>query len=165
MKRANTRVCPVCGTGFSAGLKFCPVCMLSMGLRGESKSAENSPEVVRSASVAELSSQRFEHYQVLATEDGNPFELGRGAMGITYKAFDVDPHCLVTLKVIAERYLGDESARVRFLREARAAASIRHPNVASVLHWAEPGALTSTPWNLWREKRSRISSDARDRLK
>ena len=61
MKRANTRVCPVCGTGFSAGLKFCPVCMLSMGLRGESKSAENSPEIVRSASVAELSSQRFEH--------------------------------------------------------------------------------------------------------
>src|SRR5262249_37719496 len=33
-----------------------------------------------------------------------------------------------------ERYLGDESARLRFLREARAAASVRHPNVAWVLH-------------------------------
>jgi hypothetical protein len=41
-------------------------------------------------------------------------------MGVTYKAFDVDLHCPVTLKVISERYLGDESARVRFLREARA---------------------------------------------
>ena len=40
----------------------------------------------------------------------------------------------VTLKVISERYLGDESARLRFLREARAAASVRHPNVASVFH-------------------------------
>jgi serine/threonine protein kinase len=40
----------------------------------------------------------------------------------------------VTLKVINERYLGDESARLRFLREARAAARLRHSNVASVLH-------------------------------
>ena len=42
--------------------------------------------------------------------------------------------CPVTLKVISERYLGDESVRLRFLREARAAASVRHPNVASVFH-------------------------------
>ena len=55
-------------------------------------------------------------------------------MGITYKALDVDLRCPVTLKVISERYLGDESARLRFLREARAAASVRHPNVASVFH-------------------------------
>ena len=56
-------------------------------------------------------------------EDGKPVELGRGAMGVTYKAFDVDLRCPVTLKVISEKYLGDESARLRFLREARAAAS------------------------------------------
>ena len=55
-------------------------------------------------------------------------------MGVTYKAFDVDLRCPVTLKVISEKYLGDESARLRFLREARAAASVRHPNVASVFH-------------------------------
>jgi serine/threonine protein kinase len=60
-------------------------------------------------------------------------------MGITYKAFDVDLRCPVTLKVISERYLGDESARVRFLREARAAASVRHPNVAWVLHLGRTG--------------------------
>ncbi len=45
-------------------------------------------------------------------EDGKPVELGRGAMGVTYKAIDVDLHCFVTLKVISERYLGDESARL-----------------------------------------------------
>ena len=64
--------------------------------------------------------QRFEHYELVTGEDGKPVELGRGAMGVTYKAFDVDLHCPVTLKVISERYLGDESARLRFLREARA---------------------------------------------
>ena len=77
---------------------------------------------------------RLEHFEVVKGEDGKPVELGRGAMGITYKAFDVDLRCPVTLKVINERYLGDESARLRFLREARAAASVRHPNVASVFH-------------------------------
>jgi serine/threonine protein kinase len=45
----------------------------------------------------------------------------------------------VTLKVISERYLSDESARLRFLREARAAASVRHPNVASVFHLGRSG--------------------------
>jgi hypothetical protein len=45
----------------------------------------------------------------------------------------------VTLKVISERYLDDESARLRFLREARAAASVRHPNVAWVLHLGRTG--------------------------
>jgi serine/threonine protein kinase len=72
-------------------------------------------------------------------EDGKPIELGRGAMGVTYKAFDVDLRYPVTLKVISEKYLGDESARLRFLREARAAASIRHPNVASVFHLGRTG--------------------------
>src|SRR5437016_7776553 len=61
-------------------------------------------------------------------------------MGVTYKALDVDLRCPVTLKVISERYLGEESARLRFLREARAAASVRHQNVASVLHLGRTGS-------------------------
>ena len=53
---------------------------------------------------------------------GRPIELGRGAMGITYKGYDVDLRYPVTLKVISETHVGDESARLRFLHEARAAA-------------------------------------------
>src|SRR6516225_8696268 len=60
-------------------------------------------------------------------------------MGVTYKAFDINLRCPVTLKVISERYVGDESAQLRFLREARAAASVRHPNVASVFHLGRTG--------------------------
>ena len=76
----------------------------------------------------------FDQFRLTRHTDGTPVELGRGAMGITYKAFDVDLHRDVTLKVISEKYVRDESMRLRFLREARAAASIRHPNVASVFH-------------------------------
>jgi len=77
---------------------------------------------------------------VVLDDDGLPIELGRGAMGITYKAFDVDLRYPVTLKVISERYLGDESAQLRFLREAHAAASVRHQNVASVFHLGRTGS-------------------------
>jgi hypothetical protein len=49
-------------------------------------------------------------------------------------------HALDALKVISEKYLGDESARLRFLREARSAARLRHSNVASVLHLGRTGS-------------------------
>ncbi len=78
--------------------------------------------------------ETFQHYQVLRREDGSLWELGRGAMGVTYKAFDVNLRCHVALKVISSQFLDSEMARARFLREARAAAGLRHRNVASVYH-------------------------------
>jgi len=107
--------------------------MLRKGLADGVESGESSTEDALKPTPVEAD-QRFEHYELVMGEDGKPVELGRGAMGITYKAFDVDLHCPVTLKVISEKYLGDESTRLRFLREARAAARVRHPNVAWVLH-------------------------------
>jgi len=50
-------------------------------------------------------------------EAGRPIELGRGAMGVTYKTLDVDLRCPVTVKVISELYLGDESARLHLESE------------------------------------------------
>jgi serine/threonine protein kinase len=82
---------------------------------------------------------QFEHYEVLTGQEGQPLELGRGAMGVTYKARDVMLGCPVALKVIGEHCLGNNSARLRFVREARAAASVRHPNVASVFHLGRTG--------------------------
>ncbi|MGB7837045.1 MAG: hypothetical protein WBL40_02920, partial [Terrimicrobiaceae bacterium] len=126
------RACTVCGASFSATEEneFCPVCMLRRALAGGVESGESFSE----DSSPKDAAQRLEHYELVTDKDGQPVELGRGAMGVTYKAFDVDLRCPVTLKVISEKYLGDESARLRFLREARAAASVRHPNVASVFH-------------------------------
>jgi WD40 repeat protein/serine/threonine protein kinase len=126
--------CTVCGTPIYSTAQFCPVCMFRGALDEENEAFEFSPEQAFSESASELERQRFDNYELLKGEDGVPIELGRGAMGITYKAVDVDLHCFVTLKVISEKYLGDEAAKLRFLREARAAASFRHPNVASVFH-------------------------------
>src|SRR6516164_10188600 len=121
MKTEDGRTCPSCGSEFSGAMEFCPVCMLRRGLTEEVESGKCSTSEDRVKATPEQAVQRFEHYQLVVGEDGKPIELGRGAMGVTYKAFDVDLHCAVTLKIISERYLGDESARLRFLREARAA--------------------------------------------
>ncbi len=137
MKIDYRKTCSVCGARLSANSECCPVCMLRMGFEGVVESGNSFSE--QSNFKPELIAQRFEHYEVLKNEDGTPVELGRGAMGVTYKAFDVDLQFPVALKVISERYLGDESARLRFLREARVAASLRHPNVASVFHLGTRG--------------------------
>ena len=84
-------------------------------------------------------SLEFEHYQLLTKADGSLMELGRGAMGVTYKAFDTNLYCYVALKVISSALLESETAADRFLREARAAARLRHRNVASVFHLGKHG--------------------------
>src|ERR1700729_1986578 len=139
MSTGPQRTCPSCGNELSGAIEFCPVCMLRKGLAAGVESGESSFEEAGNPTL-EKAGQRFEHYELVTGEDGKPVELGRGAMGVTYKAFDVDLHCPVTLKVISEKYLGNESARLRFLREARAAARLRHSNIASVLHLGRTGS-------------------------
>src|SRR6476646_4502721 len=138
MSAQAQRTCPSCGNELSGAMEFCPVCMLRKGLAGGVKSGESSIEEAVKPTL-EQARQRFEHYELVTGEDGKPVELGRGAMGVTYKALDVGLRCPVALKVISERYLNDEPVRLRFLREARAAASLRHPNVASVFHLGRKG--------------------------
>jgi serine/threonine protein kinase len=132
-----TRVCPKCEMRLAADNvgEFCPVCMLRSALSGTAEINGEGSDASAPSSVDD----RFEHYDLVRQEDGTPIELGRGSMGVTYKAFDVNLQCLVALKVITEKHLADESARLRFLREARAAASLRHPNVASVFYLGKSG--------------------------
>jgi hypothetical protein len=99
------RTCPVCGTKFfaAADREFCPVCILNRAFDAGSAATGESSSVsglAASAEEADGGSQvrRFENYEVMLGADGRPIELGRGAMGITYKAFDVDLRYPVTPK-------------------------------------------------------------------
>jgi len=155
MKTELRRTCPSCGNELFGAMEFCPVCLLREAAGGESASSEVDDSTFgaeRGSEGTGLDSpvRRFENYEVMLDETDRPIELGRGAMGITYKAYDVDLRVPVTLKVISERYLDDESARLRFLREARAAASVRHPNVASVFHLGRSGQDQKRPGSFLR---------------
>ena len=65
------------------------------------------------------------HYKILS-------ELGRGGMGIVYKGEDTKLHRTVAIKVLPAAALSSDDDRARFYREARAAASLSHPNIATV---------------------------------
>jgi len=75
---------------------------------------------------------RFQHFEVLTRPDGSPHVLGKGAMGLTYKAFDRNLLSLAVVKVIAPALAGRPEARQRFLQEAQNMAKIKHPHVADV---------------------------------
>ena len=65
------------------------------------------------------------HYRILK-------EIGKGGMGVVYKAEDTKLHRTVAIKALSTDLVGDEKARSRFLREARAASAIDHPNICTV---------------------------------
>ena len=126
LKTEHNRTCLFCGTLLPGSSNLCPVCALRAALHADVTATESVPN----QSIESL----FGNYKLLTHEDRTLFELGRGGMGVTYKAFDIDLRRLAAVKIIGPKYLGDHSAQLRFLREARAAASVRHPNVASVFH-------------------------------
>src|SRR5262245_23916896 len=122
--------CPNCGGVLeetpSGGLG-CPSCLLRAGIGSEEKTVHDSmPNAFEDG-------ERYGVYEIDRREDGSLYELGRGAMGVTYRATDTSLQRKVALKIIktdiAER---SADARERFMREARAAAALRHENIATV---------------------------------
>jgi TolB-like protein/Flp pilus assembly protein TadD len=127
----SAAVCPECGTrlegAFSRNLGRCMICLLRVGFDGAEE-----PNEAPLSSVAD----RLGNYRIERRDDGSLWELGRGAMGVTYRALDTSLRRAVALKLIDSEWVkrGAE-ARERFMREARTAASLRHPNVATVYHF------------------------------
>jgi serine/threonine protein kinase len=123
--------CPNCGSVLektASGELGCMSCLLRGGIGSEEETVHGSTTDAPEGSV------RFGVYKVDRREDGSLYELGRGAMGVTYRATDTSLQRKVALKIIktdiAER---STDARERFMREARAAAALRHENIA-VIH-------------------------------
>jgi hypothetical protein len=83
------RACQSCGNEFSGALESCPICMLRKALAGADESGESHGTGETVKPTAEQAVQRFEHYELVTGESGKPVELGRGAMGVTYKAVDI----------------------------------------------------------------------------
>jgi serine/threonine protein kinase len=64
-------------------------------------------------------------------------EIGRGAMGIVYLAYDPKLDREVALKVVAEHLAQDSAFRARFAQEAKAAARVEHPSVVAIYQTGE----------------------------
>ena len=91
-------------------------------------------------SAEPTSEERYAHYELRTRPDGSPWLLGVGGMGMTYRAFDPRLRVEVALKVVHPNYVEHPEALRLFVREARAAARVAHPNVAPVVYLHdEPG--------------------------
>jgi len=77
------------------------------------------------------------NYRVLKRDNGSLWELGKGSYGTTYKAEHVGLERVSALKVINEHLIRDDVAKQRFQQEAKAAASLDHPHIASIHDFGE----------------------------
>jgi serine/threonine protein kinase len=93
----------------------------------------------RSQESKSARSEIYGNFRILRHPDGSLFRLGKGGMGVTWKAIDLNLNRHVALKVIGCGLLGSSQARNRFLREAQAAAKIHHPHVATILQFGQEG--------------------------
>jgi serine/threonine protein kinase/cytochrome c-type biogenesis protein CcmH/NrfG len=123
----SARVCETCGSPIettSSGDLGCMVCLLDAAFDRDAEDSE-----VEFASAQD----QFGAYTIERRVDGSAWELGHGAMGVTYRAIDRVLDRPVALKIInSDLRSRSAEARERFMREARAAAALRHPNVATV---------------------------------
>jgi serine/threonine protein kinase len=123
---------PVDGqTGTTAEQVPCPVC----GAAAVPAVDEVQTPVPAALSDRPSGAPLVPGYEVLS-------ELGRGGMGVVYKACQVKLDRLVALKVLPPETAADPAFAERFTREARALARLNHPHIIAIYDFGQEGALS-----------------------
>src|SRR5215467_4963449 len=127
-------ICPKCGSTSRVGRGLCLKCLLSTGFNGNGNGEHSAIEPTLDDLLRDIHGQDGDwllgNYQILE-------EIGRGGMGVIYRARQRHSRRIVALKRISSYHADSQETLMRFRREAQAAANLDHPNILPIYEVSE----------------------------
>src|SRR5438132_8543294 len=132
----ETGICPKCGSASRVGRSLCLNCLLSAGIdtNGDGMQAEETLDDLLGKIDGPDTDWHLGNYQILE-------EIGRGGMGVIYRARQRHSRRVVALKRILSCHADSRETLMRFRREAQAAANLDHPNILPIYEVSESEGL------------------------
>ena len=124
------RLCPECGAELAADVPqgLCPACLLKRGLETQTAAGKGASAAAAADAVPPTPTELAAYFPDLEILE----LVGRGGMGVVYKARQKRLDRLVALKILSPSVGKDPAFAERFTREARALAMLNHPNIVTV---------------------------------
>lgn len=125
----NILPCPRCGSPARVGHGYCLSCVLEQGLDGDRENTVTWDDLLEEVNVRGAE-WRIGNYQILQ-------QIGRGGMGVIYRARQRNSQRIVALKRILTVHADSPEALTRFRREAATVATLRHANILPIYEIGE----------------------------
>jgi len=135
MSNESSPKCPQCGVSLpdNAPAGLCPNCLMALNLKTETVFTNDTP-AAQPPLPPEQIAPHFPQLEILEC-------LGRGGMGVVYKARQKSLNRLVALKLLAPERVRDAKFAERFAREAQALAALNHPNIVTIHDFGQAGGF------------------------
>jgi parallel beta-helix repeat protein len=126
--------CPECGKPLPSGSDVCPACLMAQAIASRTFDDEKGPREIPPPPAPEEIAEKFPQFEILEC-------LGRGGMGVVYKARQKSLNRLVAIKILAPERERDARFAERFAKEAEMLAKLSHPHIVTIHDFGETGGL------------------------